>query len=132
MNHSNRWLVSGVLFAAVLLAGCGTSATRSGSGNANNATAGSASSSAGGGGAASAAATDGLMKAMSGLLTARSFRARMDLSFQDRETAHTVEYIAPDRFHMISETDEMIIVGGSAWSRQTNGAWQKLPIDTSK
>src|SRR5262245_24887571 len=115
MNHSNRWLASGVLLAVVVLAGCGTSSTRSGSGNANSAAPGSASTSAGGGGTASAAATEGLTKAMGGLLTARSFRARMDMSYQGRDMARTVEYIAPDRFHMTSETDETIIVGSNAW-----------------
>lgn len=141
MNHSNRWLASVVLLALVLLAGCGSPASRSGAGNGNNATQGSAAPPASGGspGGASPApppadanALEGLTKSVTALLSARSFRARMDASMQGREIASTVEFVAPDRFRMTSENDETIIVGSNAWIRQNNGAWQKLPIDASR
>jgi hypothetical protein len=130
MNHSNRLLAALLILAVVMAAGCNAPANRNSAGNANSPTSGNASST---GTADDAAATmDALTKSIDAQLNARSFRARLDSTFDNQETARTIEYVAPDRFRMASEADETIIIGSNAWVRQNNGAWQKLPIDASQ
>jgi hypothetical protein len=130
MNHSNRLLAALLILAVVMAAGCNAPANRNSAGNANSPTSGNASST---GTADDAAATmDALTKSIDAQLNARSFRARLDSTFDNQETARTIEYVAPDRFRMAGEADETIIIGSNAWVRQNNGAWQKLPIDASQ
>ena len=80
---------------------------------------------------ADAQALDGLTKAMTAQLSAKSFRARMDSVFGGQEIAQTIEYVAPDRFHMTGDSNETIVIGGNAWMRQQEGAWQKQSINAS-
>ena len=98
-------------------------------GNAN--TTGSANSA--GGGAAPAAtnenAVDFMAKAMRAQFEAKSYRARMESSFAGQNTSRIVEFVAPDRFHMTGDMDEMIIVGSATYRRAKGGQWQKFPAD---
>lgn len=128
MKHSNRLLACLFLLAIALMAGCKSPANKN-SAASNTATTGTRST---GTVATDPQALDALMKAVNGQLTASSFRARLDSSINNQETARTIEFVAPDRFHMTGEHDEMVVVGGNAWSRLDGGAWQKLSIDASQ
>jgi hypothetical protein len=134
MNHSNRLLAFLFMLTAVMAAGCAAPANRNSTGNANSpaSTNASPANSMGDASSTDAQALEGLTKSMDMQLNAKSFRARMDSTFNDQEMARTVEYVAPDRFRMTGEADETIIIGSNAWVRQNNGAWQKLPIDASQ
>jgi hypothetical protein len=119
-----------MLLLALMAAGCDTAATKNSA--ASNSNAGNANSPAAGNAATEAQALNGLTTAINAQLNAKSFRARLDSTLDGEEMARTIEYVAPDRFRMASETDETVIVGSNAWMRQNNGAWQKLPIDASQ
>src|SRR5689334_24932968 len=117
MNHSNcllanrllanRLLVVFLTLAAVMAAGCQAAATR------NSAVANSNAVSPASGATTStdAQALDGLTKSMSAQLNAKSFRARLDSTFNNQEMARTIEYVSPDRFRMVGETDETLLIG---------------------
>ena len=124
-----------VLLLVVVMAGCSAPANRNNGGNANTATAASpaannAAPSAGG--TANPAATEALTQAISAQLNAKSFRARFDGTTNGQETARTIEYVAPDRFHITSDDLESIIIGNTAWSRKKDGPWQKETIDAGQ
>ena len=131
MSISKRLPALLALLAVVMAAGCNAPANRNNGGNANSAAA-NANAPSGAGGTDSAAATDALTKSINAQMSARSFRARMDANTDGQEVARTIEYVAPDRFHMTGEDNEMIVIGSNAWTRRNGGAWQKLPIDTGQ
>jgi hypothetical protein len=126
MNHSIRLLTFFLTLAVIMAAGCKAPANRNSAGSANRPASGDAAS------ATDGQALDGLTKSINAQLSAKSFRARLDSTSDNQEMARTIEYVAPDRFRMAGETDEMIIIGSNAWMRQSSGAWQKLPIDASQ
>ncbi len=132
MNHSNRWFVLVLILAIVMAAGCNGPATNNSAGNTNSPAAANGSPNASGSAADQVAAADALTQAINAQLGAKSFRARLDSTLDGEEMARTIEYVAPDRFRMASDTDETVIIGSNAWMRQNNGAWQKLPIDASQ
>jgi len=118
-----------VWLLAAVMAACSAPANRN-NGNANSAaTANNVAASAGG--TASAAATEALAKAISAQLSARSYRARVDATINDEETARTIEYVAPDHFHITSEADETIIIGEAVWTRPKDGTWRKQPMNAN-
>ena len=128
MNHPKRLLVFLLALAVITAAGCNAPGTRN-AGNANvaapsNANAGTAPA------ASDPQALDALTKAMTAQLNARSFRARSDRPGQ--ETSTIIEFVAPDRLHVTSDEDEIIIVGANAWDRKPGGEWQKFPMDVSQ
>ncbi|HJQ23394.1 MAG TPA: hypothetical protein VKA60_05720 [Blastocatellia bacterium] len=127
MNHSNR-LPAFLLVLAVITAACNAPGTQNSAGANRNA----ANANAGAGAASDPRALDGLAQAINAQLNARSFRARLDSIFNNQEVARTIEFVAPDRFHLKGESDETIIIGSKAWTRQASGAWQELPIDASR
>ena len=130
MNHPNRWPVFLLTLVLAMAAGCNGPATNHSAGNTNSPASTNAAPPASAGDAA--ATMDALTKAINAQLNAKSFRARLDSTLNGEEVARTIEYVAPDRFRMASETDETVIIGSNAWVRQNNGAWQKLPIDASQ
>lgn len=128
MNHSKYLFASLLLLTVVAAAGC------KGSANKNRAAGspGTASSGASRSGKGDPQALDALTKSINAQLSARSFRARLDSTFNDQEMARTIEFVAPDRFHMTGEHDEMIIANGQAWARLNGGAWQLQAVDVSQ
>lgn len=126
MNHSIRLLTFFLTIAVIMAAGCKAPANRNTAGNAVRPASGDAAT------ATDGQALDGLTKSINAQLSAKSFRARLDSTFDNQEMARTIEYVAPDRFRMVGETDETVIIGSNAWMRQNNGAWQQLPIDASQ
>jgi hypothetical protein len=135
MRHSNRLLAASIILAVIMATGCNapanrnSAATNSSAGNANSPASGSVGNASA---TTDAQALDGLTNSINAQLNARSFRARLDSTFDNQEMARTIEYVAPDRFRMAGEADETIIIGSNAWIRQNGGAWQKLPIDASQ
>src|SRR5215216_3686117 len=126
------WKLKTPVLCCLLLAGagCGTPATNNGntSGAASNQNAGRAST-APAPAAASQDPLDFMTKAIRAQLDAKSYRARMESSFGGQNSTRVVEFVAPDRFHMTSDIDEIIIVGPSTYRRTKNGQWQKFPVD---
>jgi hypothetical protein len=123
------WKLKIVALFCLLLAStsCGSPSTS------NSNTAGSANP-AGGGSAPAATATnenavDFITKAMRAQLDAKSYRARMESTFAGQNTARVVEFVAPDRFRMTSDTDEIIVVGPESYRRAKGGQWQKFPAN---
>ena len=124
MNWTKCLLV--LLFA--LMAGCGAPANRNSGGNANSAATAGASLSDND----RAAAMEGLLKAVGAQMDVKSFRARFDANTGGVEMASNLEYVAPDRYHMKGEEGEVILIGNTAWSRQSDGTWQKEPVDADQ
>lgn len=75
---------------------------------------------------------DVLTKAAKAQLETKSFRARMISSIDGgKESTRIVECVAPDRFHITGENDEMILAGGSVFMKSPAGDWTKLLFDPS-
>jgi len=82
---------------------------------------------------------DVMTKAMRAQLDAKSFRAHITSSASnDPSNKMTIEYVAPDRYRMVSEAQggegknfnqEFIIVGNATFIKGPNGQWVKSPVD---
>jgi outer membrane lipoprotein-sorting protein len=75
---------------------------------------------------------DVMSEAMKAQLAAKSYRARMESVSDERKVTATVEYLAPDRIHMVSNVNEMIVVGPDTYMKPANGSWQKFPVDVNQ
>ncbi len=74
------------------------------------------------------AARDAVLKAMQAQRNAKAYRVHMTLN--DGRIQNVLEYVAPDRFHLISSSGtETIIIGDKTYQRDKNGTWASLPID---
>src|SRR5690348_6747128 len=104
-----------VLLLAVVMAACSAPANRNSS-DANSAATANTNAAPATSGTASAAATEALTRAIGAQLNAKSYRARIDATINGEETARTIEYVAPDRFHITSEADETLIIGDTVWA----------------
>jgi outer membrane lipoprotein-sorting protein len=69
-----------------------------------------------------------LNKAMQAQRDANSYRARMTASFPDHQYAATLEYVKPDRYHMIEDVKEYIFIGEDTYIGKSGGKWSKVPI----
>lgn len=131
MNFVRKLKVAAPLCFLLACASCAAPSTNNV--NTNTATAASGVGGSAGGGAVPAAtsenAADFMSKAIRAQLDAKSFRARMESDFGGQSSTRVVEFVAPDRFHMTSDIDEIIIVGPASYRRAKGGQWQKLPAD---
>jgi outer membrane lipoprotein-sorting protein len=75
---------------------------------------------------------DVMTAAIKGQFDAKSYRARMESLSDGKSFMTTVEYVAPDRFHMTGPMNETIIVGSDAYIKLPTGQWQKVPIDANQ
>src|SRR6185295_7304043 len=76
---------------------------------------------------------DVLSKAVSAQLEAKSFRARMTTAIDGgKESTRIVECIAPDRFHISGDQDEMILTGGNVYMKTGGGEWTRLLFDPTQ
>ena len=71
--------------------------------------------------------------AQAGLLSAadlknlKSYRVKMIMEQQEGQTMETlIEYVLPDRFHMVSDLAEMIIIGDDMYMK-AGDTWTKVP-----
>ena len=95
------------------------------------------SSNSSGSGSASPASTDAnpidaMTASIQAQFDAKSYRARMESLSEGNNFTTTVEYVAPDRFHMTSPMNETIIVGSDTYVKPQTGQWQKVPINANQ
>jgi hypothetical protein len=76
-------------------------------------------------------ALEDITRAMRAQMDVRSFRVRMEFSFPGNSNTRIVEFVAPDRFHMISDKNEALIVGPTTYMKDPKGAWQRVPMDVN-
>ncbi|HYP29726.1 MAG TPA: hypothetical protein VE262_23640 [Blastocatellia bacterium] len=74
---------------------------------------------------------EAIAKSMRAQMDVRSFRVRMEFSYAGNDNARTVEFVAPDRFHMISDKNEVYIIGPDTFMKDEKGRWQKVPMDVN-
>jgi hypothetical protein len=76
---------------------------------------------------------DVLSKAISAQLEAKSFRAQMVTAVNGgKESSRLVECVAPDRFHIVGDQDEMIMAGGNVYMKSPGGEWTRLLFDATE
>jgi hypothetical protein len=76
---------------------------------------------------------DVLSRAISAQLEAKSFRARMLTAIDSgKESTRMVECVAPDRFHITGDQDEMIMAGGNVYMKSPGGEWTRLLFDPTE
>jgi len=113
----------GLLVCAI---GCSSPSSSAGTSYVSGASGGKSSSVA----AASDNPLDAIIKAIHALYGVKSYRVRMTTTLSDGNTQSIlVEFVAPDRFHIIIDGDEMIVVGASTHMKRPNGSWAKVPVD---
>lgn len=125
MNFANRLKIF-LLCALMLVAACDIHST--GGGNSNN---------SGGSGSSTPASTeanpvDAMTASIKAQFDAKSYRARMESLTEGNNFTTTVEYVAPDRFHMTAPMNETIIVGSDTYIKPPNSKWQKIPINANQ
>ena len=76
-------------------------------------------------------AIEDIARAMRAQMDVRSFRVRMEFSFPGNINTRVVEFVAPDRFHMISDKNEALIIGSATYLKEPKGTWQKVPMDVN-
>ncbi len=67
-------------------------------------------------------AKDALLKVFAAQQAAKAYRATATVDSNGKTTHRTVEYVAPDRYHMKTDTAEVIIIGNKAY-QNANGKW---------
>jgi len=80
-----------------------------------------------------------LTKAMSAMLSAKSYRARMDSSTSNGTKSRMImEFVAPDRYHLTRESDlggkgiskqDTIIIGKDTFIKSGDTPWRKFPMN---
>ena len=76
--------------------------------------------------------TDAMAASIKAQFDAKSYRARMESVTEGNNFTTTVEYVAPDRFHMTAPMNETIIVGADTYVKAPTGQWQKIPINANQ
>jgi hypothetical protein len=112
-------------------AACGLHDLHSSKKNGNAAGSGSANSAAPSA-APDASPIDAMTASIQAQLDAKSYRARMESSYEGTNSTRVIEYVAPDRFRMTGDNQEMIITGSNTYMKLPNGRWQKMPMDANK
>jgi hypothetical protein len=112
--------------AALIAAGCGgnqqSTATTSGLGAASAAQTTVAASTG-----STGKVDDDLVKIAQSFAALKSFRAVISAQVQGQQSVQsTVEYVAPDRYHLVSGTTEFISVGPDSYIK-AGGQWTKAP-----
>jgi hypothetical protein len=72
---------------------------------------------------------DALGRSIRAQLDAKSYRVRISSITPKVQGETIVEYVAPDRIHMVNPISELIAVGSETYTRQAQGPWQKAPLD---
>ena len=71
---------------------------------------------------------DEVMAAARAQLTQKGYRSRILLEASGTKTEMSVEFVAPDRYHIVSPATEMIIIADKTYMNQ-EGTWTKIPMD---
>ncbi len=123
MNLANSFKIS-LLCALMFVSACGIHD-------------GGHSSNSSGSGSAAPASTDAnpidaMTASIKAQFDAKSYRARMESLSEEKGFTTTVEYVAPDRFHMTAPMNETIIVGSDTYVKTPTSPWQKIPINANQ
>ena len=113
-----------LLCSLVLVAACGLHESHS-TKNANDS--GSAAPAA-----SAASPIDAITASMKSLLDAKSFRVRMESTYDGKNSTQTFEYVSPDRIRLVGDMGEMIVAGSNTYRKLPTGQWQKIPMDTNQ
>ena len=81
--------------------------------------------------APSADPLEDVARSMRAQMEVKSFRVRMEFSYSGNSNTRVVEFVAPDRFHMISDKNEVFIVGPATYMKGPKGNWQRVPMDVN-
>jgi hypothetical protein len=81
---------------------------------------------------ASANPLDDLTRTTRAMLDAKSYRARMESSFEGTNRTTMFEFAAPDRYHIDTGGFEMIILGAQTFQKPPGGRWQKFPVNMNE
>ncbi len=68
------------------------------------------------------------MKSMRERLLKMPYRIRINLGASDAKGETVIEFVPPDRHHIVSPSAEMVVVGDRSYMKR-NGAWMQLPIN---
>ena len=66
---------------------------------------------------------------MQAQMAAKSYRVRIDSIYGIEKRSRLVEFVSPDRFRIVTDQDEMIIIGQSTFRRKKGEVWQRFPFD---
>ncbi|MCA1635071.1 MAG: hypothetical protein LC802_15625 [Acidobacteria bacterium] len=80
---------------------------------------------------------DVMTKAIRSQLDAKSYRAHMDVTASNGTSTMMVEYVSPDRYHVVRDSQaggknsrlEYIIVGKDTFMKTDDRPWAKFPVD---
>ncbi len=75
--------------------------------------------------AAKANPLDGIANAFEKAFAANAYRARLEATREGITATTTYEFVAPDRFRMITGPTDMIVIGEAAFLK-TLGSWQRV------
>ncbi|HKP87143.1 MAG TPA: hypothetical protein VJZ26_13655 [Blastocatellia bacterium] len=75
---------------------------------------------------------DMVTSSMKAQLDAKSFRVRLESSYDGRNTTQVIEYVNPDRIRMTGGPVEVIVVGSNTYTKLPTGQWQKTPMDVNQ
>jgi hypothetical protein len=73
---------------------------------------------------------DEVMKAAQAQLAQKGYRVRITSESGGTKTDMNVEFVAPDRYHIVSPATEMIIIANKTYMKQ-DAAWVQVPMDMS-
>lgn len=69
-------------------------------------------------------AKDALLKVFAAQQAAKAWRATQTVDSSGKTSHRTIEYVAPDRYHMKTDTAEVIIIGNKVY-QNANGKWSE-------
>ncbi len=72
-----------------------------------------------------------LVDAYRGLKNLKSYRIIATTTAKTTSTT-TLEYVAPDRFRMVTDRAETVVTRGATYIRYKNGRWAIAPVDVSE
>lgn len=78
--------------------------------------------------AAGGGTLDEVMSAARAQMTQKGYRTRILSESAGTKTEMSVEFVAPDRYHIVSPATEMIIIADKTYMKQGN-TWTQMPMD---
>jgi hypothetical protein len=71
-----------------------------------------------------------IVNASKAQLAAKSWRVKSNIESNGVSIPGTLEYVAPDRYHLTTSTIEMISIGSKSYMKQ-NGTWAETPLNVT-
>jgi hypothetical protein len=122
MNRITRAKIVGLYLFLLAAFGCGLHGHGGGGGTGDK---------------ADASPLDAMTRSINAQMNTKSYRMRMELSSAGHNLTDTLEIVWPDRYHMVSTTNEgtgseTIVVGSTAYVKIGNSPWHKSPADAGQ